>query len=78
MGDGGVGSGSVDSGCHQLSENIWFVWSKMSYSGDKEGCQACGQRITDNRQRMTERKDRVRILETEFAKFAMLVYLFNF
>ena len=25
VGDGGVGSGSVDSGCHQLSENIWFV-----------------------------------------------------
>ena len=36
VGDGGVGSGSVDSGCHQLSENIWFVWSKMSYSGDME------------------------------------------
>ena len=43
MGDGGVGSGSVDSGCHQLSENIWFVWSKMSYSGDMEGCHACGR-----------------------------------
>ena len=28
VGDGGVGSGSVDCGCHQLSENIWFVWSK--------------------------------------------------
>ena len=25
VGDGGVGSGSVDCGCHQLSENIWFV-----------------------------------------------------
>ena len=25
VGDGGVGSGSVDSGCHQLSENAWFV-----------------------------------------------------
>ena len=46
MGDGGVGSGSVDSGCHQLSENIWFVWSKMSYSGDMEGCHACA-RTTD-------------------------------
>ena len=40
VGDGGVGSGSVDSGCHQLSENIWFVWSKMSYNGDMEGCHA--------------------------------------
>ena len=48
MGDGGVGSGSVDSGCHQLSENIWFVWSKMSYSGDMEGCHACARR-TDGR-----------------------------
>ena len=28
VGDKGVGSGSVDSGCHQISENIWFVWSK--------------------------------------------------
>ena len=63
MGDGGVGSGSVDSGCHQLSENIWFVWSKMSYSGDMEGCHACVRR-TDGR---TECEDSARILETEFA-----------
>ena len=27
---GGVGSGSVDSGCHQLSENIWFVKCRTS------------------------------------------------
>ena len=65
MGDGGVGNGSVDSGCHQLSENIWFVWSKMSYSGDMEGCHACAR--TDG-QRTTECEDRARILETEFAK----------
>jgi hypothetical protein len=25
VGDGGVGSGSMDCGCHQLSENICFV-----------------------------------------------------
>ena len=25
-------SGSVESGCHELSENIWFVRSKTSYS----------------------------------------------
>ena len=43
MGDEGVGSGSLDSGCHQLSENIWFVRSKISYSGDLEGCHACGR-----------------------------------
>ena len=35
MGDGSVVSGSLDSGCHKLSENIWFVWSKTSYGGDK-------------------------------------------
>ena len=25
VGDGLVGSGLLDSGCHQLSENIWFL-----------------------------------------------------
>lgn len=30
---GETGGGSVGSGCHELSENVWFVWSKMSYSG---------------------------------------------
>ena len=34
MGDGSVVSGSVDSGCHKLLENVWFVWFKTSYSGD--------------------------------------------
>ena len=33
VGDGWVGSGSVDSGHHQLSENIWFVWSKHPQKG---------------------------------------------
>ncbi len=40
VGDGEVGSGSVDSGCHQLSENIWILlskhasgWFKWSFSG---------------------------------------------
>ena len=28
---------SVDSGCHKLSENIWFVWSKRSYEWTKGG-----------------------------------------
>ena len=53
----------MDSGHHKLSENIWFVWSKMSYSGDMEGCHACARR-TDGR---TECEDSARILETEFA-----------
>ena len=47
----------------KLSENIWFVWSKMSCSGDMEGCYACAH--TDNAR--TECEDRARILETEFA-----------
>ena len=28
---------------HILTENIWFVWSKTSYSGDKWGCYLCGK-----------------------------------
>ena len=32
------GGGWVDSGRHKLSENIWFVLSKISYSGDMGGC----------------------------------------
>ena len=31
----------MDSACHKLSENAWFVWSKWSYNGDKVGCDAC-------------------------------------
>ena len=30
----------------ELSENVWFVWSKTSYSGDKWRCHRCG---TDGR-----------------------------
>ena len=41
------GGGWVDSGRHKLSENIWFVWSKMPYSIDMEGCHVRGQRTTD-------------------------------
>ena len=28
---------TLDSGCHELSEHVWFVWSKKShiYRGDK-------------------------------------------
>ena len=59
-GDRRVFGGSVDSGCHKLSENIWFVWSKTSYIGDKVGCDACPRRTTDGR---TECEDRARILK---------------
>ena len=27
---------------HISTENIWFVWSKTSYSGDKWRCHGCG------------------------------------
>ena len=27
---------------HILIENIWFVWSKTSYSGDERRCHGCG------------------------------------
>ena len=33
-GDGRVAGGSMDSVCHNLSEDIWVVWSKRSYSGE--------------------------------------------
>ena len=49
-----MGECLVDSGCHKLSENIWFVWSSMvipwsrtPYSGEKVGCDA-GPRTDGN------------------------------
>ena len=27
---------------HILTENIWFVWSETSYSGDERRCYRCG------------------------------------
>ena len=38
----------MDSGCHKLSGNIWFVWSKRSYSGHKVGCDDCDGRTDGN------------------------------
>ena len=43
-------SGLVDSGNHKLSENILFVWSKTSYSGDKWRCHRCGTGRTNKQQ----------------------------
>ena len=34
----------VDSGCHVLSENVWFVWSKTFHNGLKLRCHACERR----------------------------------
>ena len=43
-------SGSVDSGCHKLLENIRFVWSKTSYCGDKVEMSPMQDRRTDEQQ----------------------------
>ena len=32
---------SVNSGCHKLSENMWFAWSNTCYKGEKVRCLAC-------------------------------------
>ena len=48
----------MDSGCQKLAENIWFVWSKRSYSGQNLSFHRCGQ---------TECDVGARIMETEFA-----------
>ena len=37
---------------HILTENIWFVWSETSYSGDERRCYRCG--TTMNEQTHTE------------------------
>ena len=55
----------MDSGCLKLSENIQFVWSERSYSGDKRGCHACGQRRTTNNGRNV--KIELEFWEAEFA-----------
>ena len=39
-GGGGSGGETMDSGCHMLSENIWFVWLKTSHGGVNVGCHA--------------------------------------
>ena len=39
---------------HILTENIWFVWSETSYSGDERRCYRCG-----TNKRMTNTEDRV-------------------
>ena len=37
---------------HILTENIWFVWSETSYSGDERRCYRCG--TTKRRRQTTE------------------------
>ena len=49
---------------HILTENIWFVWSEISYSGDKMRCYNAGRRTT-NKQLKIELLSRWK-LEAEF------------
>ena len=34
---------------HILTENIWFAWSKTSYSGDKRRCYQAGRTTNKGR-----------------------------
>ena len=58
---------------HHLSENIWFVWSKTSYSGDKRRCHGCGtnERQTNDRHLKIELLSQWK-LEAEFCKKKIL------
>ena len=43
---------------HILTENIWFVWSKTSDSGDKWRCHRCGtNKQTNSEDRATQPMD---------------------
>ena len=59
---------SVDSGSHKLSENVWFVWSKTSYSGD----------VTDagrtNKQTMTSEYRATQLLICEKLSLTMILH----
>ena len=50
---------------HILTENIWFVWSKASYSGDKRRCHYAGRTTTTNKQLKIELLSQWK-LEAEF------------
>ena len=50
-----------------FQKNIWFLWCKRSYSGDKKGCHARGRWTTDDGQRRNV-KIELEFWEPEFAK----------
>ena len=54
VGGGWVVSGSVDSGCHKLTENVWFVWSKIYIYWHKCSCYRCGTDERTNEQTTSE------------------------
>ena len=41
---------------HHLSENIWFVWSKTSYSGDKRRCYQAGRTTNERTNERTNKQ----------------------
>ena len=48
---------SVPSPDDKLSENIWFVWSKTSYDGDKWRCYHGDKRTTISENRASQQID---------------------
>ena len=78
VGDGWVVSGSVDSGSHLLSENIWFVWSKASYSGDKWRCHRCGTDGRTNERQTAESRNNIQFLSSWNANFFWIFPKLNF
>ena len=54
---------------HILSENMWFVWFDISYSGQKVGC----HKRDDKGRRATGCEHRARICEAGFATFDLFL-----
>ena len=52
---------------HILTENIWFVWSETSYSGDERRCYRCG--TNDDKQTVKIELLSQWKLEAEFRNF---------
>ena len=68
---------SMASPYDKLSESILFVWSQMSYSGEKVGCHDCGQRKSDNRRNSRQIRNHFLGCQTDIVSFALLVDLFE-
>ena len=53
---------------HILTENLWFVWSKTSYSGDERRCHQAGQ-TNDKRTREDRATQPLGCWKAEFRNF---------
>ncbi len=58
---------------HVLLENIWFVWSKASYSGDKRSCYQAGRDKQPTEQGKIELLSQWK-LEAEMLKHSLLFF----